>query len=516
MHYGFNMAIHMSIGFLFLSSGKCTFSTSDMSIAALLMSLYPNFPDSSTDNKYHLQALRHFYVLAIQSKLLQTIDVESGELVSVPLEIEYKKLTNNNQFIDVAGDIRSVNTPIMLEDMHKINKIHLNSQKYYEVIIEKPEIVAHLQKGSHSVFARASGLLGTSEFTQKSISKVSILNPFDVNNDPQKAGGWIPKMIYVKKRIPIDCGDDEMNFSSKVYTLTPFEFSRKLTKMIELKNKNDSKVKVDSDAEGEDDEDEGAENTFINEASYKHNYDLATKLEHNGVSPAITRNPVIQKFLELICEYKGMLYSDLEPLILKGMSETEPGQDGDYSKSLDVEEYFEIMDETELLTDELEEKYTPGRVFSKNFYLGLLYECFHSNKIEVLPTYIKLFNCCMDYKNKNCLKNLTKEGKLISMFYKGLYEDHFVSTDEFEVEDDDDMDMSSQSRTIRRSSSMSEDVKSSNKLQQEPLIKKQFIEEVEEIMNQYTIDHNILQKTSEKFLDYRNSLSNPSELSKML
>jgi len=122
----------------------------------------------------------------------------------------------------------------------------------------------------------------------------------------------------------------------------------------------------------------------------------------------------------------------------------------------------------------------------------------------------------MDYKNKNCLKNLTKEGKLISMFYKGLYEDHFVSTDEFEVEDDDDMDMSSQSRTIRRSSSMSEDVKSSNKLQQEPLIKKQFIEEVEEIMNQYTIDHNILQKTSEKFLDYRNSLSNPSELSKML
>ena len=45
MHYGFNMAIHMAIGFLFLGSGKYTFSTNNLSIAALLIALYPWFPE---------------------------------------------------------------------------------------------------------------------------------------------------------------------------------------------------------------------------------------------------------------------------------------------------------------------------------------------------------------------------------------------------------------------------------------------------------------------------------------
>ena len=36
-----------------------------MSIAALLISIFPQFPNSPTDNKWHLQALRHFYVLAM-------------------------------------------------------------------------------------------------------------------------------------------------------------------------------------------------------------------------------------------------------------------------------------------------------------------------------------------------------------------------------------------------------------------------------------------------------------------
>jgi len=70
MHYGYNMAIHMSLGFLFLGSGAFTFSRSDLAIASLLCSLYPIFPSNPSDNRYHLQALRHFYVLAIESRLL--------------------------------------------------------------------------------------------------------------------------------------------------------------------------------------------------------------------------------------------------------------------------------------------------------------------------------------------------------------------------------------------------------------------------------------------------------------
>ncbi len=46
MHYGYNMAIHMALGFLFLGGGAFTFSRSDLSIAALICALYPIFPST--------------------------------------------------------------------------------------------------------------------------------------------------------------------------------------------------------------------------------------------------------------------------------------------------------------------------------------------------------------------------------------------------------------------------------------------------------------------------------------
>ena len=67
-HYGFNMAINMAIGFLGLGSGGYTFGKSEMDIASLLISIYPHFPLEINDNQYHLQALRHLYVLAVKPK----------------------------------------------------------------------------------------------------------------------------------------------------------------------------------------------------------------------------------------------------------------------------------------------------------------------------------------------------------------------------------------------------------------------------------------------------------------
>jgi anaphase-promoting complex subunit 1 len=54
MQYGYNMAIHMASGFLFLGSGAYTFSRNNLAIAALLCSLYPVFPSTPNDNRYHL------------------------------------------------------------------------------------------------------------------------------------------------------------------------------------------------------------------------------------------------------------------------------------------------------------------------------------------------------------------------------------------------------------------------------------------------------------------------------
>jgi anaphase-promoting complex subunit 1 len=64
--YGNHMAVSMSIGFLFLGGGAYTFATNNAAIAALLVSLFPRFPQTPTENRCHLQAFRHLYVIAAE------------------------------------------------------------------------------------------------------------------------------------------------------------------------------------------------------------------------------------------------------------------------------------------------------------------------------------------------------------------------------------------------------------------------------------------------------------------
>lgn len=68
--YGFFMAFQMAVGFLYLGNGSLSFGTADFQVACLMMSVYPVFPADFNDNKYHLQALRHFYVLASEERLI--------------------------------------------------------------------------------------------------------------------------------------------------------------------------------------------------------------------------------------------------------------------------------------------------------------------------------------------------------------------------------------------------------------------------------------------------------------
>lgn len=79
--YGSHMAIHMALGFLFLGAGRFTFSRTKEAIAALVIALFPKFPNHSSDNRYHLQAFRHFYVLAIEPRLFLPRDIDTGRLV---------------------------------------------------------------------------------------------------------------------------------------------------------------------------------------------------------------------------------------------------------------------------------------------------------------------------------------------------------------------------------------------------------------------------------------------------
>lgn len=79
----------MAIGFLCLGQGTYSFDRSDLSIASLLISVYPYFPNSPTDNKCHLQALRHFYVISTVQKVFNAIDSETGMTTNAQVELEY-------------------------------------------------------------------------------------------------------------------------------------------------------------------------------------------------------------------------------------------------------------------------------------------------------------------------------------------------------------------------------------------------------------------------------------------
>ncbi|KAL6755304.1 hypothetical protein V8C86DRAFT_3027443 [Haematococcus lacustris] len=100
--YGNHMALNMALGFLFLGAGNVTFGTSNTAVAALLVSLFPHLPSSTTDHQRHLQALRHMYVLATEPRCIEAMDVDSKQLVYVPLEVALRDMTSSQQGRDGA------------------------------------------------------------------------------------------------------------------------------------------------------------------------------------------------------------------------------------------------------------------------------------------------------------------------------------------------------------------------------------------------------------------------------
>ncbi|KAK3688993.1 putative APC1 protein [Podospora appendiculata] len=88
--YGSHMAAHLAIGALFLGCGTATFGTSDLAIAALIVSFYPLFPATVQDNRSHLQAFRHFWVLATDPRCLVAKDLVTGQPLNIPVLIRLK------------------------------------------------------------------------------------------------------------------------------------------------------------------------------------------------------------------------------------------------------------------------------------------------------------------------------------------------------------------------------------------------------------------------------------------
>ena len=122
-NYGHQMAISMALGFLFLGSGAYTLGRSKFQIAALMCALYPIFPKEPNENRYHLQATRHFWVLAVESRLVQTRDVDTNEFVQTEIILKNKD-----------GSISRAMTPALVDE--SIVELELENERYFPVKIQ--------------------------------------------------------------------------------------------------------------------------------------------------------------------------------------------------------------------------------------------------------------------------------------------------------------------------------------------------------------------------------------------
>jgi anaphase-promoting complex subunit 1 len=128
--YGNYMAIHMAIGILYLGDGRYSLTTDNMAIASLLIAFYPQFPSFTSDNRYHLQALRHLYVLALEKRCVEACDVDTNQQCMVQLEVLLKETT---LFKETKINVIA---PCILPEWKFIKSIRVSSPRYVPQIID--------------------------------------------------------------------------------------------------------------------------------------------------------------------------------------------------------------------------------------------------------------------------------------------------------------------------------------------------------------------------------------------
>ncbi|XP_032594835.1 anaphase-promoting complex subunit 1 [Drosophila grimshawi] len=135
--YGSHMAIHMSLGLLFLGAGRYTIAKTPESIAALVCAFFPKFPIHSNDNRYHLQALRHLYVLAVEPRLFLPRDIDTHQLCLCNISV-----------LEVGANVmrRLPIAPCILPELSTLEQVIVDDENYWPVCFERSRNWHQLEK----------------------------------------------------------------------------------------------------------------------------------------------------------------------------------------------------------------------------------------------------------------------------------------------------------------------------------------------------------------------------------
>ncbi|OIW26657.1 putative 20S cyclosome subunit [Coniochaeta ligniaria NRRL 30616] len=159
--YGSHLAAHLAIGALFLGCGTATFGTSNLAIASLLVAFYPLFPATVQDNRSHLQAFRHFWVLATEPRCLVTKDVVTGQPVSVPIIIRLKQTSPTATSATTSTFRRQ--TPCLLPPLDDVISVRTDAGGlgYWDVAIDfatRPELASAFHQNQSLYLRRRPAL----------------------------------------------------------------------------------------------------------------------------------------------------------------------------------------------------------------------------------------------------------------------------------------------------------------------------------------------------------------------
>lgn len=179
--YGSHMAAHMAVGMLFLAGGTYTLGTSDLAIASLLCAFYPIFPTTVLDNKCHLQAFRHMWVLATESRCLVPRDLDMGRPVSTPISLTMK-----------SGLTRTTTAPCLLPDLKDITVIKLQSPNHWPIVLDlecNTGLREKFYQGDQSVYLRRRTSFNQSGSSVFASTLVGLSEMQDILPSSAAAGG---------------------------------------------------------------------------------------------------------------------------------------------------------------------------------------------------------------------------------------------------------------------------------------------------------------------------------------
>ncbi|KAL2016608.1 hypothetical protein VTK56DRAFT_3265 [Thermocarpiscus australiensis] len=196
--YGSHLAAHIAVGALFLGCGTTTFGTSDLAVAALLVAFYPLLPANVEDNRSHLQAFRHFWVLATEPRCLVAKDFFTSQPLNVPILIHLKpdspsavaaaSRTASNPSDPEAIVLRR-QTPCLVPPLDDVLRIQTDavSMDYWDLAIvfeRSPQLVEGFRRNQTIYLRRRPAHESTFPATLRALGSHAIADVNPADRDP--------------------------------------------------------------------------------------------------------------------------------------------------------------------------------------------------------------------------------------------------------------------------------------------------------------------------------------------